>query len=160
MSGRDRRYLATALVLNPAIRWILLHRGTAAAAGFVQRCSERAFRRRERVVDDALIRAAKRGGAAVNRAATEPAPAVTCLARSFTALLLLRRDGVPAELRIGVRPRSADDLAVGTDPLLFHAWVEVGDVPVNDELDVAARHAVFPLDGLGAFLRRVRQAEA
>lgn len=158
MTWPERRYLTLALVLNPTIRWLLLHRGTGAAAGFVHRCSDRAFRRRSRPVDGEVIRRAKRGGAAVNRAAVEPAPAVTCLARSFTALLLLRRDGVPAELRIGVRPRGADDPAEGTDTLLFHAWVEVADVPVNDELDVASRHAVFPLDGLGAFLRRVRPA--
>ena len=59
----------------------------------------------------------------------------TCLVRSVALYGLLRRAGVPAELRIGVgmvRPR-----------LEAHAWVEVAGQPVNDAGNVAARYTPF-----------------
>jgi len=48
--------------------------------------------------------------------------------------------GVPAELRIGVRTQEG---------FSAHAWVEVGGQPVNDAPDVAERFAPFD-DSLSA----------
>jgi hypothetical protein len=45
-----------------------------------------------------------------------------CLQRSWTAALLLRRYGFPAQLVIGYRPIPVDS----------HAWVEVDGAVVND----------------------------
>jgi hypothetical protein len=58
-----------------------------------------------------------------------------CLVGSLALFGLLRRAGVPAELRIGVgtlRPQ-----------LDAHAWVEVAGEPVNDAGDITARYAPF-----------------
>jgi Transglutaminase-like superfamily len=45
-----------------------------------------------------------------------------CLQRSWVASLLLRRNGIPAQIVIGCRPA----------PLTSHAWVEVNGRIVND----------------------------
>jgi len=47
-----------------------------------------------------------------------------CLQRSLALLWLLRRNGISAELRIGVQKPEGK--------LLAHAWVEVEGKPVND----------------------------
>lgn len=60
----------------------------------------------------------------------------SCLRQSLLIWWLLRREGVPAELRIGVR---------ALEGFTAHAWVEVGGQPVNDAPDVAERFA--PFDG-------------
>lgn len=69
----------------------------------------------------------------------------TCLTRSLTLLMLLRKEGIEGDLRIGVR------LVAGK--LDAHAWVEVHGEPVNDTPDVASRYAAYertiPLDGKG-----------
>jgi len=59
----------------------------------------------------------------------------TCLTRSLLFNWMLRRRGVPSELRIGIRMENS--------ALRAHAWVEVAGVPVNDEPDVARRFAAF-----------------
>jgi len=66
----------------------------------------------------------------------------TCLVRSLALLGLLRRRGVPAELRVGVG-RTGPQLEA-------HAWVELDGAPVNDAADVAARYPPFAGSLLGA----------
>ncbi|MES2937369.1 MAG: lasso peptide biosynthesis B2 protein [Pseudomonadota bacterium] len=74
-------------------------------------------------------------GELVNLAARRgPFPA-SCLTRSLVLQWLLRRHGIAAQLRIGVRRLQG--------PLDAHAWVEYGGVPVNDRADVANDYAVF-----------------
>lgn len=53
-----------------------------------------------------------------------PLPA-HCLHRSVLLLRWLRRDGLPAELRIGVRHEDG--------ALQAHAWIELGGLLVNDD---------------------------
>ena len=65
-----------------------------------------------------------------------PGP-VTCLSRSLLLAWLLQREGIAAQLRIGVR-REAEG-----DALAAHAWIEVAGTPVDDEPDVAARFLPF-----------------
>jgi hypothetical protein len=60
---------------------------------------------------------------------------VNCLPRSLVTLALLRHHGVPAELRIGVRPSPTG--------LRAHAWVERNGVPVNDTPEVVGQYAAF-----------------
>lgn len=74
-------------------------------------------------------------GYLVNSAAHNVLPAGNCLTRSLCLQWLLRRRGVPTDLRIGVQ------LANGQ--LLAHAWVEYGGHPLNDTPDVAERYAPF-----------------
>ena len=61
----------------------------------------------------------------------------TCLHRSLTLAWMLRERGVPAEMRIGVGREPADEA------LLFHAWVEIDGLVVNDSPDVADQFAPF-----------------
>jgi ABC-type transport system involved in cytochrome c biogenesis permease subunit len=74
-------------------------------------------------------------GTLVNTAARRgPAPA-SCLTRSLLLAWFLRRRGVAAELRVGVR------LLAGV--LHAHAWVECDGRPVNDKPDIADDFAPF-----------------
>jgi hypothetical protein len=59
----------------------------------------------------------------------------TCLSRSATLWWLLRRQGVAAELRIGVRK---DD-----DRLDAHAWVECGGTVIDDRPATVRRYTPF-----------------
>lgn len=58
----------------------------------------------------------------------------SCLRQSLLVWWLLRRKGMPAELRIGVRTQEG---------FTAHAWVEVDGQPVNDTPDVGERFAAF-----------------
>ena len=58
----------------------------------------------------------------------------SCLRQSLLVWWLLRRKGVPAELRIGGRTQEG---------FTAHAWVEVDGQPVNDAPDVAEHFAPF-----------------
>ena len=60
-----------------------------------------------------------------------------CLEQSLTLFLLLRRRGVPAELRLGVQPR----------PFHAHAWVEAGGRPIGESANLPLTLVAFP--GLG-----------
>ena len=64
-----------------------------------------------------------------------------CLSRSIALCWLLRRRGIPAQLRIGARK-------IGNQ-LEAHAWVEVAGRAVNDSDDVQTRYAPFagPITG-------------
>ena len=59
----------------------------------------------------------------------------TCLSRSFALLQLLHREGITADLRLGVRKEAQ---------LEAHAWVEYEGHPLNDTPDVATRYAPSP----------------
>jgi hypothetical protein len=62
-------------------------------------------------------------------------PPATCLIQALAADAMLRRRGLPCELRIGVRPRGD-----GAVPVEAHAWVEC-----------AGAVAVGAIDGLSSF---------
>lgn len=77
---------------------------------------------------------------AVNRAA-RTIPGSVCLAQALTAELLLRRDGQPARVSIGV--------ALDGKPLAAHAWVESAGVLVtgdSEDLGTYRALAVFGAD--------------
>jgi hypothetical protein len=57
-----------------------------------------------------------------------------CLEQSLTLYLLLRRRGVPVELRLGVQPY----------PFAAHAWVEHDGVPLNDRAEMLASYVRLP----------------
>ncbi len=72
-----------------------------------------------------------------------------CLQRSLALLWLLRRRGIGAELKIGVRRTDGQ--------LQAHAWVEVGGVAVNDD---ASHHGGFVvLNGEAEPIPLLREAE-
>jgi len=57
-----------------------------------------------------------------------------CLEQSLTLYLLLRRRGVPAELRIGVQ----------VYPFYAHAWVELHGEPVNEDRETVEKFRALP----------------
>jgi hypothetical protein len=68
-----------------------------------------------------------------------------CLDQSLTLWWLLRWQGIPAALQLGVRkPLESPAL------LNAHAWVEVEGHALNDVPDVASQFAVFPNRDTGA----------
>jgi transglutaminase-like putative cysteine protease len=60
-----------------------------------------------------------------------------CLEQSLAIFALLRRRGVPVELRLGVQ----------SFPFAAHAWVEYKGRPVNEREEIVARMAPFPSIG-------------
>ena len=58
-----------------------------------------------------------------------------CLSRSIALCWLLRRRGIPAQLRIGARK-------IGNQ-LEAHAWIEVAGRAINDSDDVQTRYTPF-----------------
>ena len=61
-----------------------------------------------------------------------------CLRQSLVLCWLLRRDGIPAALRIGVRKESGKFQA--------HAWVEYAGAVLNDTDEVHQHYAAFDRD--------------
>jgi len=56
-----------------------------------------------------------------------------CLEQSLASVVLLRRIGIPAKLRLGVQ----------VYPFYAHAWVECGDQPINEPPELM--RALVPL---------------
>ena len=83
--------------------------------------------------------------AAIDLAARHHVVPARCLHKSLILHFWLRREGIPSELKIGVRKE-------GTE-LRAHAWVELGGHVINDDVDAVAgfrplsRPVVF--DGMG-----------
>jgi hypothetical protein len=61
-----------------------------------------------------------------------------CLRRAIVLRWLLARQGIPSEIRIGVRKEEA--------ALAAHAWVECSGAPVGDRPTVTETYGVFPGD--------------
>ena len=57
-----------------------------------------------------------------------------CLEQSVAGLVLLRRRGVPVEMRLGVQPY----------PFSAHAWLELDGAPVTESPEVVAHYALLP----------------
>ena len=57
-----------------------------------------------------------------------------CLEQSVAGLVLLRRRGVPVEMRLGVQPY----------PFSAHAWLELDGAPVTESPEVVANYALLP----------------
>jgi hypothetical protein len=61
-----------------------------------------------------------------------------CLSQSLALSALLRVQGIPAEVRLGVRP--------GDQPLDAHAWVEYRGRPLNETAEIVGSYTVFSHD--------------
>lgn len=59
----------------------------------------------------------------------------TCLERSLVLACILERQGIPADLRIGVRS--------GDRGFEAHSWIEAGGEVLNEGRDVGQRYAAF-----------------
>jgi hypothetical protein len=83
----------------------------------------------------ALIREGRSMARLVDAAARHGPYPATCLPRSLTLWWLLRRRGIDSYLCIGVRKEAGR--------LQAHAWVELGNLVLNDDSDVRNRFAAF-----------------
>lgn len=122
LSGRDRRLLLSALVLVPLTVWMLELFGFSrvyAALGRILRSAspldsdDESARHRARTV-----------WRLVQRAARHSPVAACCLPVSLVAWALLRFEGLPAVLQLGVRTSDHEFEA--------HAWIECGSLVLND----------------------------
>ena len=105
--------------------WLLLPlMGIASRLVRFPRLHAWAGRLRKDVTPSQPAEAARRAAELVTVAARYHLLPLLCLPRSFTLLRLLSRQGVAAELRMGVRREN------GT--ILGHAWVEYQGLPIND----------------------------
>lgn len=125
----ERRLLAGAAVLLPAIVVLLKLTGYQR----LHRLGERAVAPRPLPADaDARIdRTVRMVDLTIARL---PIPSA-CLSQSLTLWLLLRAQGVPSEVCIGVRPGGA--------PLDAHAWVEHEGRPLNETESVVSSYAAL-----------------
>lgn len=113
-----------------ALRWLGFRRWHAALDRFAARPAPRDLpeapgRRRQARHLAALVCGASR------RALASP----SCLHRSLTLWWLLRRQGLPGDLRIGVRTKDRS--------LEAHAWVEYRGEVLNDRPDVGTTYTPF-----------------
>lgn len=136
LSGRERLALLEALLLLPLARLALRTWG-------FQRCYAaglRLSRPSARFAQDAEAarQAAQSLAEIVTRANTRYAlRRETCLPESTALWWMLRRRGLPAELRLGVRTTLGHFEA--------HAWVEHGGRVLNDVPDIARIYAPYDL---------------
>lgn len=115
LSAPERRQAGRALV------WLLLARGVLRVLSF--RAVERLVGRLPARAPSLDVVKPDECGRALRRAA-QLLPGISCLARGLAAQCLLRREGLPATLHLGVR----------LDPVLgfqAHAWVESGGIVVT-----------------------------
>lgn len=144
-----RRRLPRALAVLAAVSASLRLAGFARSHRWLAKTSDR------RAAGPAPADAPARGrteAVALHLAARNLPLRALCLERSLALWWLLRRQRIPAALRIGVRRDP------GGEPLEAHAWVEVGGDVVGDDDDVGARYAAFDgeVGALAASIRPVR----
>ena len=72
----------------------------------------------------------------VDRVAARLFPVGNCLKKSLTLWFMLRKQGIESQLRIGVRRDNDDQIQA-------HAWVECGEIILNDIKTVHSHYAVF-----------------
>jgi hypothetical protein len=84
-------------------------------------------------IDPAAMARAQRYAQLTAIAARHGIHPATCLLQSLALCWLLRRRGLPAIIRIGVRPSA--------EPLQAHAWVELDEIPLGQPVD---EYQTFP----------------
>ena len=133
LSWRERLLLVQAWLLLPVIvlilRWFGLRGCQRVLARFAGSPTEPEHR------PAAQLESCVTAGFLVRVAARYSLLSATCLPQSLTLWWLLQRQGVVADLRIGVRTEAG-----GLDA---HAWVEYQGRPLNDERTVADRFHPF-----------------
>lgn len=130
----ERRSAAAALLALTGIRLALTSLGFRRVHGMLARWAAAPAPATQRPPAHRAARAAATLRA-LDRAAGCGPSRPSCLPRSLTLWWLLRRQGLPAELRIGVRREG--------DRLEAHAWVEQDGVVVGDHADVHDRFHAF-----------------
>jgi hypothetical protein len=129
LPGSERRDLVTAAVLLPPVTVLLKSIGYQRSQRWLGRLSPPPS-----IAGD--LPGARNLGRLVTIAGRRHLAPSTCLSRSLVLWVLLRRRGIDAEIRLGVRKDGAE--------VKVHAWVEYLGVPLNDADDVAQQFSAFP----------------
>jgi hypothetical protein len=126
----DRAIVAETLCLPLAIRLGFAFAGVPRTRRALDRWAES----RAVPVQDplAVVRSAVRLQSIVNRTTHSGG---TCLVRSLTLRGILKRRGLDAQLRIGVRKSAA--------AMEGHAWLEISGAPINEDPAVTSTYVVF-----------------
>ena len=137
LSAQEWRYLLIALLLLPMLRVALRGWGFRRVFGMLVRTTPRFCVRSPSLSDAEIARLVRM----VNVAGAYGPVRANCLPQSLVVWWLLRRHGVPSELRLGVSRRGGGFQA--------HAWVERDGVALNDRADVQKHFAAFDLKCIG-----------
>lgn len=141
---QEKKLLLQALLLLPLVHALLALSGYRRLVRFIQeKISVRPSK--DLLTQDEKIQRASAMARLVSIAATYGILRATCLRRSLVLLILLRRQGISAQLCFGARRNS--------QALEAHAWVEVDGVVVNDRHDIRQQFAplgeAFPATRVG-----------
>jgi hypothetical protein len=134
LAPRERRLLARLILLLPAIGAALYLLGFKRTRDLLARLAPTQADQ-DRLAGASTADEAQRIARLVAIAAHHGPYRATCLRQSLALWWLLRRRGIPAELRIGVRKDSGD--------LQAHAWVELAGQALNDPLGATSSYAAF-----------------
>jgi hypothetical protein len=133
LDARERAWLALALAATPAVVLGLRIAGFNRMRAWMDRWPKGRRRTGNGDVADRARAVARVVGIAAGRGAVR----TTCLRRSLMTSWLLRREGIPSTLRIGVRREG--------DEMLAHAWVEHEGVALESG-EPALRYTTFDRD--------------
>ena len=132
LNATDRSLILRLLVQLVCVRILLLRRDYAGTRQVLERKCPPA--RREDDLEGNTFWLACRAGRIANGLARRMPFDAACLVRSFAVWSILRREGVPVDLRIGVAKQNDFEA---------HAWVELLGEPVTDTNLNIARFEVF-----------------
>lgn len=135
----DRRLFVHAFFLLPVTALSVRRLGLNRTAGWLGRRAPAAAGPSGHQVEER----ARRTAAVVGRAARYTPWSGRCLSRSYTLWYLLRRQGIAADVHIGVRTDRAGPRPPLED-LAAHAWVEYRGQVLNDHPGVREEFAPFP----------------
>lgn len=123
-----RRVVLHSLILLPIVALGLRLQGTKRTASALRRASGKVARKKILL---SPVETARLVASASSFLRT------TCLPRSMVLCHLLRRDGIPAEMRLGVSKSEGGAFSA-------HAWVELDGLPLAESTKVRERYAVLP----------------
>jgi len=136
LSGPERRYFFMGALLLPATVVSLRMFNFRSVQRSLERWYSDAVRTGARD-DTAIFAEVQTASRMVDAASRYGVARGNCLSKSITLWWLLRRQGIPVQLRFGARKTGARFEA--------HAWVELDGRVINDSEDVRTRYS--PFDG-------------
>lgn len=126
LPAKDRRWLFQSVLLLPVIHLALLLLGYSRLQGMMEKLAP--LRSTKESVSDASLQRAREIARLVSIAAQHGPYKANCLRKSLLVWWFLRREGIPSEIRFGVR--------IVRGKIEAHAWLEYHSVIVNDSASV------------------------
>lgn len=137
MDPCKRRMALQAIILPPGVRWGVALLGVARTSALLSAWSSGRVYKSQEGEPSGVLRQAVRVQQVVKASLGVGG---TCLIRSLVLQAILQRQGIPTDLRIGIRKQG--ELPEG------HAWLEYQRSPINESPEQVATYTVF--DGAAA----------